>query len=308
MKYIYSIIIAIAFSGISHGQQELQMSHYLFNGLYWNPGYVGSHDFIRTTAMYRHQWTAMKGAPRTLMVSADIPFRLDNMGLGLQIINDRLGVTNMTEIHATYAYHIRLKDKLRLGLGIKAGLSNYSAKLSELTVWDSGDDLFSNDIRNILLPKIGFGAYLHSDKYYVGVSIPTLWAYSSDYAFNLDMNRSSWLRRHIFASAAYVFTINEDFKIKPSIFTKFVNHAPFQLDANATLIWKDMLHVTLGYRTNAAALAMIEFQPLEYLRFGYAFDLSTPQYLRMYGGTTHEIMVGYDIIPKSTTFRSPRHF
>jgi type IX secretion system PorP/SprF family membrane protein len=308
MKYIYSILLLFAVQNLSFGQQDLQMSHYLFNGLYWNPGYAGSHDYIRTAAAYRHQWTAMKGAPKTLMVSADIPFKLDNMGVALQIVNDRLGVTNMTEIYATYAYHIKLKEKLRLGLGIKAGISNYSARLSELTVWDAGDDLFTNDMRNIIMPKIGFGAYLHSDKYYVGISIPTLWAYSSDYAFSLDINKSSWLRRHIFASAAYVFDINEDFKIKPSVFTKFVNHAPFQLDINATLIWKDMLHLTLGYRSNAAALAMIEVQPISHLRFGYAFDLSTPQYLRMYGGTTHEIMVGYDIVRQSKSLRSPRHF
>lgn len=291
----------------SFAQQELQMTNYLFNGLYWNPGYAGSHDYFRATASYRHQWTAMPSAPRTLMVSADMPLRFDNMGVALQLVNDRLGASNMTEVYLTYAYQVKLREDLKLGLGIRAGVSNFIANYSDLTVWDAGDDLFEN--QRTTIPKVGFGAYLHHNKFYFGISVPTLWAYISDnYNFSLDINQASWLRRHLYVSGAYVFDLNEDFKLKPSLFTKFVPNAPFQLDVNATLIWKEMVHLSLGYRTNAAAMMMLEIQPLDYLRFGYSFDLSTPQYLRMYGGTTHEIMLGYDLIQKDVKYRSPRHF
>lgn len=306
------IILSLAFILValhSFAQQELQMSQYLFNGMFWNPGYTGSNnDYVRFTAMYRHQWTAIAGAPRTGMFSADIPLKHDNMGIGLQIVSDHIGVSSLNEVFATYAYQVRFNENLALGLGIRGGVSVYSARLSELTVWDDHDYQFENNLRNVVMPKFGFGAYLHGKKFYVGASIPTLWAYDSDHQFNVDINKSSWMRQHIYLSTAYVFDISQNFKIKPSVFTKYVKNAPFQADVTLTLIFKEIVFLSGGYRTNAAANAMIEFRPVPALRIGYGFDLSTPKYLRVHGGTTHEIMLGYDIQQKTAKYKSPRLF
>lgn len=284
------------------------MSHYLFNGLFWNPGYTGSSDAIRLAAMYRHQWSKMDGAPRTAMFSGDIPLKFDNMGISVQFTHDQLGVTQLNEVHVGYAYQIPLSKKLRLGVGLRLGVANYSARYSDLLVWDSGDELFMNDVQNRILPKVGMGLYLHSEKFYVGVSVPTLWTYHSDYDFSIDIHQSSWLRYHLFASAAYVFTINKNFKLKPSVFTKYAYHAPFQADASLTFIIKDMVFLTGGYRSNAAGIAMIELRPIPALRIAYSYDFSTPKYLRIYGGSVHEVMLGYDFVKKNPKFKTPRYF
>ena len=307
MKKILMVIGLFLLSKISFGQQELQMSHYLFNGFYWNPGYTGSNDYTRFTAMYRHQWTTISGAPRTGMFSADIPLINDNMGLGLQVVSDHIGVSSLNEIFATYAYHVRFNKKIALGLGVRAGISYYNARLKDLLVWDNDDTEFDNNVRSVMIPKFGFGAYLHGENFYLGASIPTLWVYDKDYDFNVDIDKSSWWRRHYFISGAYAFKI-KDYMIKPSFLTKYVVNAPFQADLSVTGGIKDIVFVTLGYRTNAAAIAMIEVRPIETLRIAYAFDLSTPDYLRVYGGTTHEIMLGYDILMKNARYKSPRYF
>jgi len=308
MKKIIITLALILSSWSLFAQQELQMSHYLFNGLFWNPGYTGSTDYTRFTAMYRHQMTNYSGAPRTGMFSVDVPLRYDNMGVGLQLTADHVGVTTLTEVFATYAYQIRFTEKISLGIGVRAGVSNYNSKLSDLTVWDAGDVQFDNNTRNLMVPKVGLGLYLHGERFYVGASVPTLWAYDADHDLSVDINKASWLRRHYLMSAAYVFKLNKDFDLKPSVFAKYVNNAPFQSDLNLTVGFKEMLFLTLGYRTNSAAIAMLEVRPIEFLRIGYAFDLSTPDYLRMYGGTTHEIMIGYDILSKTAKFKTPRYF
>ena len=41
--------------------------------------------------------------------------------------------------------------------------------------------------------------------------------------------------------------------------------------------YKNMAFLTFGYRTNAAAIAMIEIRPIDAFRFAYAFDMSTPR-------------------------------
>jgi type IX secretion system PorP/SprF family membrane protein len=308
MKKIILSLALLLSATFALAQQELQMSHYLFNGLMWNPGYSGSYKYTRLSAMYRHQWTSFPGAPRTGIFTADMPMVHDNMGLALQFVSDHIGVSSLNEIYANYAYQVRLNKKVSLGLGIKAGISVYNARLSDLLVWDEGDVEFDNNIRNMIIPKFGFGAYLHADNFYVGASIPTLWAYDADHELDMNINNSSWLRRHYFFSAAYVFKVSEEFTLKPSTLCKYVRYAPFQGDVNLTLGYKDMAFLTLGYRTNAAAVAMLEIRPFESLRIAYAFDLSTPKYLRVYGGTTHEILIGYDIAPKIAKYKSPRYF
>ena len=158
------------------------------------------------------------------------------------------------------------------------------------------------------IPKVGFGAYFHGENFYLGASIPTLWAYDRDHELNIDINNSSFLRRHYLISGAYVFKLGKDVILKPSVLTKYVKNAPFQGDLNLTVGYKNMAFLTFGYRTNAAAIAMIEIRPFDAFRFAYAFDMSTPKYLRMYGGTTHEVMLGYDLIQKTAKYKSPRYF
>jgi type IX secretion system PorP/SprF family membrane protein len=308
MKKIYLSLILMLITAMSYGQQELQMSHYLFNGMFWNPGYTGSNPYMRFTAMYRHQWTSFPGAPRTGMFSADIPLVHNNMGLGLQVVSDNIGVSSMNEVFGNYAYQVKFNKKMALGLGIRAGVSIYNARLSDLLIWDEGDVEFDTDIRQMTIPKVGFGAYFHGENFYLGASIPTLWAYDRDHELNIDINNSSFLRRHYLISGAYVFKLGKDVILKPSVLTKYVKNAPFQGDLNLTVGYKNMAFLTFGYRTNAAAIAMIEIRPIDAFRFAYAFDMSTPKYLRMYGGTTHEVMLGYDLIQKTAKYKSPRYF
>lgn len=238
MKKIFLSLMLMMSATLGFAQQELQMSHYLFNGLFWNPGYAGSNNYMRFNAMYRHQWTTFPGAPRTGMFSADIPLVHDNMGVALQVVSDNIGVSSMNEVFANYAYQVRFNKKLALGLGIKAGVSVYNAKLSDLTVWDQGDDLFDNNVVNMIIPKFGFGAYFHGENFYLGASIPTLWAYDRDHELNININSASWWRRHYFISGAYVFKLGEDVILKPSFFTKYVKNAPFQGDLNMTVGFK----------------------------------------------------------------------
>ena len=306
-KLITSIAFALMMLPL-FAQQELQMSQYLFNGMSWNPGYTGSNDYIRLNTMYRHQWTTLPGAPRSGSFSADIPLKNDNMGIGFQVVSDHIGVSSLNEFFANYAYQVRFSDKLALGLGMRAGVSLYSARFSELLVWDANDAEFENNFRNVVIPKFGFGAYFHGEKFYVGASVPPLWAYDSEYQFNANIEKSSWMRQHIYISAAYICQLNKDIKMKPSVFTKYVKNAPFQGDLTLTCIYKDIVLLSAGYRTNSAVTAMLEVRPISALRIGYAFDLSTPNYLRMYGGTTHEIMLGYDIQKNTAKYKSPRYF
>ena len=70
--------------------------------------------------------------------------------------------------------------------------------------------------------------------------------------------------------------------------------APFQVDFNANLWYRDQLSIGASFRTGDALIGMLEWQINDQLRFGYAYDKSFNQ-LGKYNGSTHECMLRIDI-------------
>jgi type IX secretion system PorP/SprF family membrane protein len=307
MKKILIIILA-ALSGISaKAQQDPMISQYMFNGLFLNPAYAGSHQYYTSTLLHRTQWVNFSGAPRTLLFAVDgaLPVKSENMGIGLIVANDRIGATEQTDIFANYAYQVKL-SKGKLAFGLKAGVSNYVFKSANLTIWDDNDEVFTGR-RTAWLPKFGFGMYYYSDNWYAGFSIPTLLAYDAHHDFSFDVNEGTFVNRHYYVYGGYIFKVNDNFKLKPSALVKYLPAAPVEADINLNLLYKDHFWIGASYRSMDAVVFMVEYQTNSRFRVGYAFDLTTSK-LRKYSAGTHEIMIGYDFGKDLTKVKTTRYF
>lgn len=307
MKKLILIIASILFvSSNMHAQQDPMVSQYMFNGLYLNPAYAGSHDYWTSTLTYRNQWVGIDGAPETAIAAVDGPIASKNMGLGFILLHDRIGVTRQNSAIVNYAYQIKTSENTKLALGVNAGFSQFSARLTDLTVWDD-DKVFQNDITSKVLPRFGIGAYFFGKKHYVGLSIPTLFAYQKDMDFNFDLSRASFLRRHYLLTAGYVFDLSRDFKLKPSILLKYVENAPLEADFNLSAVYKDKFWLGTSLRTYDAVAIILEYQTNNYFRVGYAYDITVSK-LRSYSTGSHEIMIGIDFGRELNKVKTPRYF
>ena len=124
-------VIVIAFSLLSglslQAQQDPQFTQYMFNTLYYNPGYAGVEGVTKLTAIHRSQWFGYQptigggGAPTTQIVSMTTPLYKINSGFGAYVVNDKLGPQNNLEIQASYAYHLAVRDA-KLSFGLRTGL------------------------------------------------------------------------------------------------------------------------------------------------------------------------------------------
>jgi type IX secretion system PorP/SprF family membrane protein len=307
MKKSAIIVFSFLLGITAKAQQDPMISQYMFNGLFLNPAYSGSHKYITSTLLHRSQWVDFSGAPKTSILAVDgiLPSKSDNMGLGLIVAHDRIGATEQTDIYANYAYQIKIK-KGKLAFGIKAGVSNYVFKSSGVTVWDSNDEVFTGR-KTAWLPKFGFGAYYFCNNWYAGLSIPTLVAYDSNHDFNFDVNQGSFLNRHYYAYGGYVFKLNDKFKLKPSALVKYLPAAPVEADLNLNLLYMDHFWVGASYRSMDAVVLMVEYQTNARFRVGYSFDITTSK-IRKYSSGTHEIMIGYDFGKDLTKIKTPRYF
>lgn len=301
-------IVLLMFSNNAQAQQDAQLTQYMFNGLYLNPAYAGSHEYWSSTLTGRIQWANanFSGAPITGVASVDGPIRGKNMGLGFTVLGDEIGVTRTTTFMANYSYQIKLNDKQKLALGVNAGVSQFNARLTEVKIWDEQDVIYANNLKQTL-PRFGVGAYYFGEKHYVGLSIPTLLAYQDNNDFSVDLSKASFLRRHYMLTGGVVFDVSKDVKFKPSVLLKYVKNAPLEGDINFSAIFKDAFWLGVTYRTNDAMAFIVEYQSNNYFRIGYSYDM-TISGLRSYQSGSHEVMIGIDFGKNLSKIKTPRYF
>lgn len=292
MKRSYITFIAAFSSLVAFAQQEALTSRHVFTGTFMNPAACGSQPWFSASLLYRNQWTGFDHSPRTFLLQGEGSLAQQKMGVGLSLSKDKIGVTDETDIYGSYSYRIQTGNA-RLAFGLRAGISHYRARLTTLTYWDNGDGVFAADIQNNYIPKFGFGIYYYSDRYFAGLALPTLLAYDHDYRFNIDLEKSSYLRRHYYLSAGYVFNLDaETWKLKPTVLARHLPGVPLQADLGLTASYKNLLSGGLAFRTGDAVIAMVEYRTNQGIRIGYSYDVTFSK-LRYYSQGSHEIMISY---------------
>ena len=307
------IVIVIFLSGVFtlKAQQDILVSQYMFNHLLLNPAYAGTKDYMMATLLYRKQWSGWKGAPETQVATIHGPLGLTNFGWGVMLSHDKIGVTDRTDAYLNAAYHLPVGAKMKLSVGLRAGGGYFSYKNSDLTYWDEGDPAFAGDRVSKFLPNVGAGAMLYTDKFYAGLSSPTIISYDPTSSLSINLIDSGKLVphqvRHYFATAGYAFEINKDFVLRPSVLVKYVKNAPAEFDFNVNALLGQIFWIGGSYRTGDSFVALVELQLSKQWRLGYSYDFTTTD-VKDYSSGSHEIMIGYDFGYDIQKIKTPRYF
>ena len=307
------VVIAFCVIGLCNtnvfAQTEPMYSQYMYNMLGVNPAYAGNREALSLNFFQRNQWVGIKGAPKTTSISMDQSIKDGKIGWGLQVYDDRLGVEAATGFNGMLSTRIKVSDKGVLSGGLSFGLMNYQINLNDVNNRNNPNDpsFISTDKPSTWNRSLGMGIYYNTDRFYAGVSTPSI--LKSRLATYKNLNKSIQISNdfHLFANAGYVFDINEDVKLKPSTMVKMVSGAPIQADINMNIWLKDLLGFGASYRTGDAFVGMVELQATSNLRFGYAYDMPFNP-LKYFTKGSHELMLRYEIGNFKTKIKSTRYF
>ncbi len=311
MKQILSIILSACCLGLLlicqqlQAQQEPIYSQYMFNMLQINPAYAGNRATSNVTALYRKQWVSVEGAPTTATISWDKRKTGSNIGYGVQLYNDRLGIESNTGLQAFYSYRIPFKSSF-LSFGVNGGVVNYRADFSQLSTTMTSDPLFQDDIKS-WLPTAGVGVLYATEHWYAGISAPAL--LKSKTSYNLPSKSTAGIfNQHLFLTTGYIYQASEAIKLKPSILIKAANGSPIQYDLNLNAWLLDVVGIGASYRTGDSFVGMVELQISPIFRLGYAYDYTTSN-LKTFSNGTHELMLRYEFgIESEKKLLSPRYY
>lgn len=323
-KLLLTTLLAVAvFAGI-RAQQDAAYSMYMFNGLFINPAYAGSHEVISLMGIYRHQWVGIDGAPRTANISAHMPFRRDQYAIGLTVSNDKLGLSNNFSVTPAFAYRLRLPKDNRLCFGIQASFNYF---------YQNGAKADPNNPENLdlgaslFVPNVGAGIYAYGKRYFIGFSVPHLMpsalrGKTNVAKYNTDIAR---IYNYYVFTAGYVFGKDPSIvKFRPTVLLKYQKGLPHnipQIDLSLALLFIDRLWVGVSARTQGDAytlagkkipfsvtnvIGFLQFKITPQLQVGYAYDGQIGD-LHHFTSGTHEIMLGYDFWYDKKRFVTPRY-
>ncbi len=309
-----TILLLITVATIpSTAQSDQHYTMFMYNKLLYNPAYAGSRDVTSVNADYRDQWNAINGAPKTANISIDAPvgsymktFR--KVATGFSLTNETLGVETNTNFKAYYAYRIKFKGFI-VSMGLSAGADLYSAKYSDLHLYQPNDPNFVGNVKNNILPNFGAGVYCYDDKSYLSFSVPNMLQDAYDKKHDNIHNNIARQTRGLYLGGGHIFDVNETVKVLPQLLLRYASEAaytlPINCDFNVSAIYMDRFLLGVTYRTDKSVEGIVHIQATERINVGYAYDYLISG-LNGYSGGTHEIVVGYDIVKDNSKFLTPR--
>lgn len=275
-----------------HAQQLPQYSNYMINSYVMNPAVGGSEPHFEAKCDTRYQWVGIVDAPRTYILSVNGPTKSLKMGLGGLLFSDVAGPTRRTGLYLSYAYHMKLTEKINGSLGLSGGILQFVVDASKISLHDPDDNTLGIGTQTMLVPDFGAGAYVYSadKRWYAGASIPQLFQSRVKF-FNYTTASTSRLAAHAYITGAYKFDVGTDFKVEPSACLKYVNPAPLQFDIGARGIYKEKYWLGVVYRHLDAMSAIIGLNVLENISVAYSYDYTLTS-IKKYTMGTHELMIG----------------
>lgn len=318
-KMIVPFPLLVFFTSMgAFGQQLPQFSQYIFNGLHVNPGYAGYKGEPYFQSTYRSQWINFPGAPQTFTVTVDLSANEGTMGFGISLLNDKQGPARTTTGMLTYAYRIQTGGNSFLGLGVTFGASEYMIDRDRLDPNDPNDPEIEAGMVNTFTPNLNTGLFFHSQKFFAGLSLYNM---VGKKALEREDIALAFHDFHYYLTAGALFRISDDVRFKPSFLVKQVKGSPTNYDLNSMFLFFDRLWLGASYRSNMkiwtdvdrgltkrnAVAAIIEVFATDRLRLGYAYDQSL-NVLQDYRHNSHELSLGYYMLPRTAKMKNQRWF
>ena len=322
-KQYLILTFALFLFSTSQAQQEILYTQYVFSQLAVNPACAGNDDGLSFTALSRKQWFGLQGSPtsfsilgqallknknsecRTFAGGSDkrklVPINNNQIGLGVILFNDQVGVSNTLISGLAYSYKIIFSPGNRLSLGLQTSMQSYSQAFNQLDNPNSNDPVFQDNVKASKL-NFGTGIFYESNRYYIGLSVPQV----LENSFNLNSKSDKNLRQYFF-TGGYVFYLNRFYKFKPTIMARYTEGLPAQFDINANLLYRDKIWVGCSYRYTNSLNMILELLLADNFKMGLAYDYPINEINKVAHGSA-EIMINYVFLKSKKRVSNPRYF
>jgi type IX secretion system PorP/SprF family membrane protein len=291
LKQIITIFVFLLLLTTSvQAQQEPSFAHYWAMEPSFNPAAVGKQSKLNVTGAYAMTMTGFENAPKTMHFGADMPFYFMNHyhGVGLQLVNDQIGLFSHQRLMAQYAYKQRLLGGV-LSIGLQGGILSEKFRGSGLDLENDNDLAFSKSDANGVVVDLSAGLYYTHGPWYAGASVLHATAPSVELGDRsiLDIARVYYL------TAGYNIQLhNPLLSIHPSVLAH-TDGTSHRVNVTTRLKYtheKKMMYAGVGYSPSNSVTALVGGF-FHGIIIGYSYEVYTS--VLKIGNGSHELFVGY---------------
>lgn len=270
-------------------QQEPSFAHYWAMEPSFNPAAAGKESLINITGAYNMSLTGFEHNPRTMYVGADMPlFFLNNYhGVGLQLMNDQIGLFSHQKLALQYAYKHRLLGGT-ISVGIQLGMLSEKFKGSGLDL-EQEDDAFTKSDESGIATDISAGIYYKHRNWYAGFSV----LHATSPKVELGDRTIYEISRVYYLTGGYNIKLRNPFlTIHPSVLAHYDGVA-YRVNVTARLKYthdNKMLYGGVAYSPSNSVTALIGGK-FHGVTLGYSYEVFTS--VLKIGNGSHELFIGY---------------
>ncbi len=262
------IFLCLFFAGCCVAQNDAYMSNNLFINSITNPAATGFSDAYEIASVARSQWASWEGNPQTLAFAVTKNLKNEKSGLGANVVLDQLGYQNTHQcVNAkiSYAQHLKLSQKVRLSIGIAAGIMQTVFDASKHILEDPDDEVIGNGRQVKTKPDVNIGIELNtSSKFKFGVTMVHFGKYRG-------WDNTFWPHEHLRTYFEQTFKLNPAFNLISDI-SYIRGNSLNMFEITNKLFWKETLWIGLAYRPVNAISTIIGIK-FDKFSLGYAYDM-----------------------------------
>ena len=238
------------------------------------------------TVLGRRQWVGVDGAPKALWASGNMKIRPIDMSVGVDFKQSSLGVVKESEATAFVAKAVRISEDEYLSLSMGGGLIYFQGNYGQL---DGADPSFRDNIRETNGILSISTSFYRKDRFYAGISIPRL-------SLIRDKNREYEFRNIYYATAGFLFQLDESFHLRPSVLFTKKDDTNMQFDASALVFMGKKIGLGLGLQSQGDLSGLMQLNFGDFgLGYSYQFSPKSTTANQRISNNTHEIGLRYRI-------------
>ena len=305
LKQIFAVVLLTALIGTKAvAQKETLYYQYQFSPMSINPAATGLREQLHLTAMFRRRGFFIQGRQQSQAggtgqssqtLAMDGAVADGKIGIGLQAVNDRLGILGTTGVYGSLAYWLNLPSGATVSIGGLGGVSF-------LPIYDPVS-LVRTNRANL---SVGAGIFYYSDSFFGGVSMPEI----TKGQYGLSGVGSFQNQRPLFIQAGVKVEPADDIAFIPSLLVTQATGRPIGIDVNAKAWYAEKIgiglsyrHKSLGYEPVSYIQASAEYQLSESIRVGLTFNSKAPEAPQnAFQKSVFEILFRYVPSPQKFTF------
>ena len=271
-------------------QYDPSFAHYWAMETSFNPAAVGKQSKINAALAYNITFAGFENNPKTMYAAADMPiyFMKSYHGVGVQLLNDQLGLFSHQRFSLQYAYRTKLFGGM-LGVGLQLGMLSEKFDGTKVDMENSDDPAIpTTDVTGSGI-DIGVGLYYTHGSWYAGLSML--------HATNPKVDLGE--RQTFSIDKTYYFTFGHNIKLKnpfyiiePSLLAK-TDGTAYRVDITGRLKYvndKKIMYGGLSYSPTNSVTLMVGGM-FHGVCIGYSYEVYTSAI--SIGNGSHEVFLGY---------------